>query len=66
MIKRIFLFLFLFYNPTIASKNDALILELVKTNNITFKFEQSINKKKEKGNIQKKYIVCMIILVERS
>ena len=52
MIKRVLLFLILlnFNNFANASIKNKIILKLKKINNISFNFEQTINKKKETGN----------------
>ena len=45
----IFLF-FSFFNPLQAALKEQIILNLEKTNNLTFDFKQIINKKTEEGN----------------
>ena len=45
----IFLF-FSFFNPLQAALKEQIILNLEKTNNLTFDFKQTINKKTEEGN----------------
>ena len=45
----IFLF-FCFFNPLQAALKEQIILNLEKTNNLTFDFKQTINKKTEEGN----------------
>ena len=52
MIKKtltIFLFFSLF-NPLQAALKEQIILNLKKTNNLTFNFKQTIDKKSEEGN----------------
>ena len=56
MFRAIILFLMLnFYNAAQASINDKIILKLKQTNNLSFYFEQTIDKKKENGNCIIKY-----------
>ena len=45
----IFLF-FSFFNPLQAALKEEIILNLKKTNNLTFDFKQTIDKKTEEGN----------------
>ena len=45
----IYLF-FSFFNPLQAALKEQIILNLKKTNNLTFDFKQTINKKTEEGN----------------
>jgi len=49
--KIIVIYLFLsFFHPLEAALKDEIILNLKKTNNLTFNFEQKIDEKTEKGN----------------
>ena len=41
---------FSFFNPLQAALKEEIILNLKKTNNLTFDFKQTINKKTEEGN----------------
>ena len=41
---------FSFFNPLQAALKEQIILNLEKTNNLTFDFKQTINKKTEEGN----------------
>ena len=41
---------FSFFNPLQAALKEQIILNLKKTNNLTFNFKQTINKKTEEGN----------------
>jgi len=51
-MKKIFLIIFIshFSNPVHATLKEKVINNLENTKNISFNFEQTINKKKEKGN----------------
>ena len=44
-----------FYNSALASTKDKIISKLEQTNNLSFNFIQTINKKKENGNCIIKY-----------
>ena len=57
MIKYIFIFFFYFisFNISFASVKENIIKKFSSINNITFKFEQNINDKKEKGECIIKY-----------
>ena len=64
MIKKIIIFIFFlnYLNSAVASINDKIISNLIKTKNLTFKFEQLINEKKEEGICTIKYqkkIYCL-------
>jgi outer membrane lipoprotein-sorting protein len=52
MIKKIIVFFlfFCFFNPSQAALKEQIISNLKKTNNLTFNFKQTIDKKTEKGN----------------
>ena len=52
MIKKIFLFFFLFnfFNYSYASVENKIINNFKKINNISFNFKQTINDKIEEGN----------------
>ena len=53
MIKKIiltFFFLLNFIEPLYASVKDEIINNLIKTENLTFEFKQTINEKTEEGN----------------
>ena len=53
MLKKFFLIIFLLWNITEysnASVKDKIINNLIKTENLTFEFKQTINEKTEKGN----------------
>ena len=53
MLKKIiltFFFLFILSNPLFASTEDKIINNLIKTNNLTFNFKQTIGEKTEEGN----------------
>ena len=52
MLKKIisiFFFLFILINPLFASVGDKIINNLIKTNNLTFNFKQTIGEKTEEG-----------------
>ena len=51
----IFLFFFLFQNSSSASNKTKIINKLNKTENLSFKFIQTINDKNEKGKCTIKY-----------
>jgi len=58
MLKKIvivFFFLFNLTNPLYASTKDKIINNLIKTNNLSFNFKQTIGKKTEEGNCIIKY-----------
>ena len=53
MLKKIFLIFFFLFNTTEylhASVKDKIISNLIKTENLTFEFKQTINEKTEEGN----------------
>ncbi len=53
MLKKIiliFFFLFILIKPLYASIEDKIIKNLIKTDNLTFNFKQTINEKTEEGN----------------
>ena len=63
-MKKIFFFLFFItiFNPLYADLKDEIILNLKKTNNLSFDFIQTINDKNEKGNCVIEYqkkIFCL-------
>jgi len=56
MIKKIFIIFLLFlFSKANASYKEQIINDLKKINNLTFEFEQIINKKEEKGNCTIEY-----------
>ncbi len=56
MIKKIFIIFLLFlFSKANASNKEQIINDLKKINNLTFEFEQRINKKEEKGNCTIEY-----------
>ena len=65
MLKKIisiFFFLFILINPLFASVEDKIINNLIKTNNLTFNFKQTIGEKTEEGNCTIEYpkkIFCL-------
>jgi len=65
MLKKIisiFFFLFILINPLFASVGDKIINNLIKTNNLTFNFKQTIGEKTEEGNCTIEYpkkIFCL-------
>ena len=65
MLKKIisiFFFLFILINPLLASVEDKIINNLIKTNNLTFHFKQTIGEKTEEGNCTIEYpkkIFCL-------
>jgi len=65
MLKKIisiFFFLFILVNPLFASVEDKIINNLIKTNNLTFNFKQTIGEKTEEGNCTIEYpkkIFCL-------
>ena len=72
MLKKIILTFFFILNivePLFASTKDQIINNLIKTNNLTFNFKQTINEKTEEGNCiieyPKKYFVLIIIKIRR-
>ena len=52
MIKKtiVFFSLFIFFNPLNATIKEQIILNLEKTNNLTFNFKQTIDEKSEEGS----------------
>ena len=63
MLKKIiliFFFLFILIKPLYASIEDKIIKNLIKTDNLTFNFKQTINEKTEEG----KYIPKMLGVIE--
>jgi len=65
MLKKIisiFFFLFILINPLFGSVEDKIINNLIKTNNLTFNFKQTIGEKTEEGNCTIEYpkkIFCL-------
>ena len=65
MLKKIiliFFFIFILINPLFASVGDKIINNLIKTNNLTFNFKQTIGEKTEEGNCTIEYpkkIFCL-------
>ena len=65
MLKKIIsisFFLFFLINPLFASVEDKIINNLIKTNNLTFNFKQTIGEKTEEGNCTIEYpkkIFCL-------
>ena len=72
MLKKIiltFFFLLNFIEPLYASIKDEIINNLIKINNLSFNFKQTIGEKTEEGNCiieyPKKFFVLIIILKEK-
>ena len=72
MLKKIFLIFFFLLNTVEylhASVKDKIINNLIKTENLTFEFKQTINEKTEEGNCiieyPKKFFVHIIILIKK-
>jgi len=73
MLKKIFLTFFFLLNIveySHASVKDKIINNLIKTENLTFEFKQTINEKTEEGNCiieyPKKLFCSTIILIKKS
>ena len=54
---------FSFFNPLQAALKEQIILNLKKTNNLTFDFKQTINKKTEEGNCIIEYPKKNLLLI---
>jgi outer membrane lipoprotein-sorting protein len=56
-VKKIYLIIFIFHfsNPVCATLKEKIINNLENTKNMSFNFEQTINKKKEEGNCTVQY-----------
>ena len=54
---------FSFFNPLQAALKEEIILNLKKTNNLTFDFEQTIDKKTEEGSCIIEYPKKNLLLI---